>query len=65
MAGELEAAREALVQKVGENINVRRIQVIEFKNINDGIVDAYVHNNNRIAVLVATGWVHCRKQAFY
>ncbi|MDO9475963.1 MAG: translation elongation factor Ts, partial [Pseudohongiella sp.] len=29
MAGELEAAREALVQKIGENINVRRIQVTE------------------------------------
>lgn len=53
MAGELENAREALVQKIGENINVRRVQVVEFKNINDGIVDAYVHSNNRIAVLVA------------
>ncbi len=53
MAGELENAREALVQKIGENISVRRIEVIEFKNINDGIVEAYVHSNNRIAVLVA------------
>lgn len=53
MAGELESAREALVQKVGENISVRRVEVIEFDNINDGIVDTYVHSNNRIAVLVA------------
>ncbi|MDP1932521.1 MAG: translation elongation factor Ts [Gammaproteobacteria bacterium] len=53
MAGDLENAREALVQKIGENISVRRIQVVEFKNVNDGIVDAYVHSNNRIAVLVA------------
>lgn len=53
MAGDLENAREALVQKIGENISVRRIQFVEFKNINDGIVDAYVHSNNRIAVLVA------------
>ncbi len=53
MAGELENAREALVQKIGENISVRRVQVIEFKNINDGIVDTYVHSNNRIAVIVA------------
>lgn len=53
MAGDLEKAREALVQKIGENINVRRVQVVEFKNANDGIVDAYVHSNNRIAVLVA------------
>jgi elongation factor Ts len=53
MAGELESAREALVQKVGENISVRRVEVVEFDNINDGIVDTYVHSNNRIAVLVA------------
>src|SRR5690606_14575949 len=53
MEGELENAREALVQKIGENISVRRVDMIEFKNINDGIVDGYIHSNNRIAVLVA------------
>ncbi|MDX1490541.1 MAG: translation elongation factor Ts [Pseudohongiellaceae bacterium] len=53
MEGELENAREALVQKIGENIGVRRIEIVEFENINDGIVDSYVHGNNRIAVLVA------------
>lgn len=53
MSGELESAREALVQKIGENINVRRIDIINFKDVNKGIVDSYVHNNNRIAVLVA------------
>lgn len=53
MAGALEDAREKLVQKIGENINVRRIEIIEFKNVNDGIVDTYIHSNNRIAVLVA------------
>ncbi len=53
MAAGLEDAREALVQKIGENINVRRVQIVEFKNINDGIVDTYIHSNNRIAVLVA------------
>jgi len=53
MAGELESAREALVQKIGENISVRRIQILEFSNANEGIVDTYVHSNNRIAVLVA------------
>jgi elongation factor Ts len=46
MSGDLEATREALVQKIGENISVRRIQIIE-----GGIVNAYVHSNNRIAVL--------------
>lgn len=53
MGSGLEDAREALVQKIGENINVRRVQIIEFKNINDGIVETYIHSNNRIAVLVA------------
>lgn len=49
MAGELEAAREALVQKIGENIGVRRIHLI---TADAGVVGAYVHGNNRIAVLV-------------
>lgn len=53
MAGALEDAREKLVQKIGENINVRRVELIEFKNVNDGIVDTYIHGSNRIAVLVA------------
>lgn len=47
MAGDLEAAREALVQKIGENISVRRISVVE-----GSVVDGYVHSNNRIAALV-------------
>src|SRR5690606_36523140 len=46
MAGELESAREALVQKIGENISVRRIQVVE-----GNVVGGYLHSNNRIAVL--------------
>ncbi|UTA46749.1 translation elongation factor Ts [Simiduia sp. 21SJ11W-1] len=48
MAGELEDARSALVQKIGENIGVRRIVVIEAAA---GVVGAYVHSNNRIAVI--------------
>jgi elongation factor Ts len=50
MAGELESAREALVQKIGENIGVRRALVVAAE---DGVVDSYVHSNNRIAVLIA------------
>ncbi len=50
MAGELEQAREALVQKIGENISVRRVEVLTAEA---GVVDSYVHSNNRIAVLVA------------
>jgi elongation factor Ts len=48
MAGDLEAAREALVQKIGENIGVRRIALVEGAN-----VGAYVHSNNKIAVLTS------------
>lgn len=50
MAGGLEDAREALVQKIGENINVRRIEAFSAE---DGVVASYVHGNNRIGVLVA------------
>jgi len=50
MAGDLEATREALVQKIGENIGVRRIELM---SADAGVVGAYVHGNNRIAVLVA------------
>ena len=49
MAGELESDREALVQKIGENIGVRRIELV---NAAAGVVGAYVHGNSRIAVLV-------------
>ncbi|MCS5595498.1 MAG: translation elongation factor Ts [Porticoccaceae bacterium] len=47
MAGELESAREALVQKTGENISPRRADSVEAP-----VVGGYVHSNNRIAVLV-------------
>ncbi|KEI72084.1 translation elongation factor Ts [Endozoicomonas elysicola] len=46
MEGELEEARQALVQKIGENIGVRRIAIVE-----GGVVGSYVHGNKRIAVL--------------
>jgi len=49
MSGELESAREALVQKIGENIGVRRIELVD---ADSGVVGSYVHSNNRIAVLV-------------
>jgi len=48
LEGGLEAEREALVQKIGENINLRRAAILE-----GDVVDGYVHSNNRIAVLVA------------
>ena len=47
--GDIEDARQALVQKIGENISVRRIGVVSAA---DGVIGGYVHGNNRIAVLV-------------
>ena len=46
MAGELEEARNALIQKIGENVSVRRAVLVE-----GGVVGSYVHGNKRIAVL--------------
>jgi elongation factor Ts len=49
----LEEQRQALVQKIGENISVRRVSRLSFSDANDGIVESYVHSNSRIAVLIA------------
>jgi elongation factor Ts len=49
MAGALEAQREALVQKIGENISVRRISSMDTAG---GTLGSYVHGNGKIAVLV-------------
>ena len=48
--GDTEEARQALVQKIGENISVRRVVTHEAEG---GIIGGYVHGNNRIAVLVS------------
>ena len=48
--GDIEEARQALVQKIGENISVRRVVTHEAEG---GIIGGYVHGNNRIAVLVS------------
>ena len=48
IAGDLDAAREALVQKIGENIGVRRLASLE-----GDVVGAYLHGGDRIGVLVA------------
>ena len=44
----LETAREALVQKIGENISIRRAEVYSTPS-----VYSYVHTTNRIGVLVS------------
>ena len=53
LADGLEASREALVQKIGENISVRRIERLQVDDADAGIIETYVHSNNRIAVLLA------------
>ena len=49
----LEESRQALVQKIGENISVRRIERLNLENANQGIVESYVHNNAKIGVLIS------------
>ena len=46
LEGGLEDTRESLVQKIGENCSIRRVEVYE------GQVASYVHSNGRIGVLV-------------
>ena len=53
LASGLEDQREKLVQKIGENINIRRVARLQFADANEGIVESYVHSNNRIAVLIS------------
>ena len=48
LADGLETQREALVQKIGENISVRRAVVVEGAS-----VGGYVHGNGKIAVLAS------------
>jgi len=50
MEGDLEEARLGLVQKIGENITIRRAAVIAEEGLTVG---SYVHSNNKIAVLVS------------
>ncbi len=50
MEGELEEARKQLVQKMGENVTVRRLAWLTAQH---GVIGCYVHTNDRIAVLVA------------
>lgn len=46
----LENERQALVQKIGENISVRRLDELI---VDGGVVGSYVHGNNKIGVLVS------------
>lgn len=46
ISGEMLEAREALVQKIGENITPRRAVIVE-----GGLVGGYLHGNGQIAVL--------------
>ena len=52
MDGELEDARHQLVQKIGENISVRRVAIVD---ATDGVVGGYVHGDRIGAVVVLKG----------
>lgn len=52
LEGGLEDSRQSLVQKIGENINLRRVARLDFENADDGIVESYVHGS-KIGVLIA------------
>ncbi len=53
LAGGLEDQREKLVQKIGENINLRRVEHLAAGAGAGGRVGDYVHGNRKIAVLVS------------
>ena len=48
----LEDARQMLVQKIGENINLRRLVRVQLEGGSSGVVESYLHHN-RIGVLIA------------
>ena len=50
---DLEADRAAAVQKLGENILIRRFERIEVKD--NGLVAAYIHTGGKVGVLVEVG----------
>ncbi len=52
LASGIEDARQALVQKIGENINLRRIERLSTEGDAAGVVGSYIHNN-KIGVLIA------------
>ena len=52
LASGIEDARQALVQKIGENINLRRIERLSMEGDTAGVVESYIHNN-KIGVLIA------------
>jgi elongation factor Ts len=52
-AADLEADRVAAVQKLGENIRIRRHERIEVNG--NGLVAAYIHTGGKVGVLVEVG----------
>ncbi|MCM2972321.1 translation elongation factor Ts [Larsenimonas suaedae] len=53
MEGELEDARTQLVQKIGENISVRRVAIVEAQD--GGVLGAYVHGSRIGAIVKLNG----------
>lgn len=47
----LETDRQALVQKIGENINLRRVDRVSLGAESNGVIESYIHNG-KIGVMV-------------
>jgi elongation factor Ts len=52
-SADLEPDRVAAVQKIGENVQIRRFERIEVKD--NGLVAAYIHTGGKVGVLVEVG----------
>jgi elongation factor Ts len=52
---DLEAARTAMVAKLGENIQIRRHQKFEIAPGAHGLIAAYIHTGGKVGVLVEVG----------
>mgnify|MGYP001342311835 CR=1 FL=1 len=51
LSSEFEEKRQSLIQSIGENIQLRRLQTLEVPS--GGCVGAYVHSDGRLAALVS------------
>ena len=58
---DFEGVREKLVQKIGENITIRRSEMIEDE---DAIVSKYIHGNKKIGVLLAIRGRRCARPRY-
>lgn len=51
----LETDRQALVQKIGENINLRRVDRVSLGAESNGVIESYIHNGKIGVMVVLSG----------